>query len=291
MAAQGLFDRRGALSRWLREPMLHFLLIGAALFLYYDRAGPVDETRRIVVDQALIDELARRHEATWMRPPTAEELAGLVDAYVHEEVLYREGVALGLDRDDAVVKRRVRQMLDVMSEEAIASAPPSEADLTAYLEAHAADFRRPAVVTYRQILVASTDEDSDVAKGLEEARVALARGVDPAAIGRPSLLPSGETNAPLDQVTRTFGDPFAAAIAEVAVGEWAGPVASGFGAHLVRVDERTPALVPPLDQVRSAVAREWEADRRRRALATEYERMRAKYAIVNDVTASEAAER
>jgi len=118
--------------RILREPLLHFLLLGLALFTYYGRVAPDDDgKRRIVVTQAEVDLLATQFQGTWNRPPTPAELNGLVDSYVRDEILYREGVALGLDRDDAVIKRRVRQKLDVLFEESIAQNPATDADLQA----------------------------------------------------------------------------------------------------------------------------------------------------------------
>ena len=132
--------------------MLHFLLIGLALFIYYGRVAPDGGSERsIVVSQAQVDELGRRFQATWNRPPTAQELSGLVDNYVSDEILYREGKTLGLDRDDAVIKRRVRQKLEVMAEEAGERAAPTDAELTAYLNAHPEKFARAALVSFEQL--------------------------------------------------------------------------------------------------------------------------------------------
>ena len=139
-------------KRLVREPLLHFLLIGLALFLYYGSIAPDGgDERRIVVSQAQVDEPGRRFEATWNRPPTAQELSGLVDSYVSDEVLYREGKTLGLDRDDPVIKRRVRQKLEVMAEEAGDRRTPTDAELTAYLNAHPERFAQAARVSFEQL--------------------------------------------------------------------------------------------------------------------------------------------
>lgn len=266
--------------RILREPLFHFLLIGLALFLWYGRVAPGSDPKQIVVGQAQVDTIARQFEATWRRPPTPEELRGLIDAYIRDEIMYREGEALGLDRDDPVIKRRIRQKLEVLSEETSARTLPAQADLAAYLEAHPDAFRQPAVVTFEQILVAPAGSDANVDAGLASARRALQLGTAPEKLGVATLLPRSEQDAPLDLVARTFGEKFVAQLETLPVGEWAGPVTSGFGVHLVRVDARTPGGVPPLEQVRAQVLREWENDRRKRALEEDYRRMRERYDVV-----------
>jgi hypothetical protein len=266
--------------RILREPLFHFLLIGLALFLWYGRVAPGSDPKQIVVGQAQVDTIARQFEATWRRPPTPEELRGLIDAYIRDEIMYREGEALGLDRDDPVIKRRIRQKLEVLSEETSARTLPAQADLAAYLEAHPDTFRQPAVVTFEQILVAPAGSDAKVDAGLASARRALELGTAPEKLGVATLLPRSEQDAPLDLVARTFGEKFVAQLETLPVGEWAGPVTSGFGVHLVRVDARTPGGVPPLEQVRAQVLREWENDRRKRALEEDYRRMRERYDVV-----------
>jgi len=263
--------------RVLREPLLHFLLLGLALFAYYGRVAPDDDgKRRIVVTQAEVDLLATQFQGTWNRPPSPVELNGLVDSYVRDEILYREGVALGLERDDAVIKRRVRQKLDVLFEESVAQSPATEADLQAYLDANPAAFRKPAVVSFDQIYFGS---DAVTPQRLEQARAALARGADPGTLGQATLLPSHQDAMPLDLIARDFGEKFAAQLAKTAVGEWSGPVTSGFGTHLVRVSAIEPAQLPTLTDVRDVVAREWENERRKQAHADALARLREQYQV------------
>jgi hypothetical protein len=257
--------------RILREPLLHFLLLGLAVFAYYGRVAPDDDgKRRIVVSQAEVDLLATQFQGTWNRPPSPVELNGLVDSYVRDEILYREGVALGLDRDDAVVKRRVRQKLDVLFEESIAQNPATDADLQSYLDANPAAFRQPAIVSFDQIYFGS---DADAQLRLEQARAALARGADPGTLGQATLLPSRQDAMPLDLVARDFGEEFAGQLANAPVSEWTGPVASGFGAPRHRGRDCL------LADVREVVAREWENERRKRAHATALEKLREQYQV------------
>jgi PPIC-type PPIASE domain len=263
--------------RILREPLLHFLLLGLAVFAYYGRVAPDDDgKRRIVVTQGEVDLLTTQFQGTWSRPPGPVELHGLVDSYVRDEILYRQGVALGLDRDDAVIKRRVRQKLDVLFEESVAQNPATDADLQAYLDANPAAFRKPAIVSFDQIYFGS---GADTQHRLEQARASLARGADPATLGQATLLPSHEDAMPLDLVARDFGTEFAGQLAQVPVNEWSGPVLSGFGAHLVRVNSLQAARVPALADARDLVAREWENERRKEAHAVALAKLRQQYEV------------
>lgn len=265
------------LPRWWREPILHFLLIGGLLFFVYGRLNPADPAaERIVVSQALVADLSSQYQARWMRPASEQELAGLVESYVRDEILYREGLALGLDRDDPVIKRRVRQKLEVVAEEQLARDAPSDADLAAYLAKNAGRFSRPGAVSFEQIFFAAATPAAQV----ETARAAALRGADPARLGQPTMLPGSAQNAPLDLAARDFGREFATELERLPLDEWAGPVQSAFGQHLVRVTARTPALTPPLAEVRAAVAREWENERRMASLAENYKALRSRYEVV-----------
>jgi len=261
----------------LKEPILHFLLIGVAIFVVYGLVAPHGkDTTRIVVSQAMVENMIREHQARWQRPPTEQELSGLVEAYVRDEIMYREGTALGLDRDDPVIKRRVRQKLEVIAEEQQGRDAPTDADLSTYLAAHADRFTRPGTISFEQILLPATAKPAEV----EATRVSAVRGVDPARLSQPSMLPPRAEGVPQDLVARDFGSSFATDIAKLPLNEWAGPVRSGFGLHLVRVTTSTPAVVPPLADVRAAVSREWENERRVGALAESYKKMRNQYEIV-----------
>jgi len=269
------------IRRLLQEPILHFLLIGIALFVVYGTvAAPNRTDARIVVSERMVDEMAREHEARWARKPSEQELAGLVDAYVRDEILYREGLKLGLDRDDAQIKRRVRQKFEVISEEQSARGAPSDAELNAYMTANVDRFLVPATVSFEQILVDSSESPADVERAAAVARAALVRGADPEKLGRPSMLPSRVASAAQDRVARDFGERFAQRVQSATLGEWSGPIASSFGMHLVHVAARSPAALPKLDSIRPIVAREWENDRRTSARTDSYQQLRGNYTVV-----------
>ena len=274
----------------LREPLLHFLLIGLLLFLVYGKvAPPSDEGSRVTVNRMLIAGLASQFQATWSRPPTREELTGLIEGHVRDEILYREGLALGLDKDDPVIKRRVRQKLEVLVEEEGKSGAPTDAELAAYLSKHADEFRMPPLLTFDQVLFDPADYGNKLDAALATSMAALKRGAAPDSQGQGSLLPVHLEKQPLDMVAREFGEDFGKAMESVPVGEWSGPVRSGFGVHLVRVSAREPGYLPSLDQVRKAVTREWENSRRKAALEANYVRLRKDYDVVIEGEKMEAA--
>ncbi len=264
-----------------REPLVHFLAIGLGLFLLYALVAPASrDDDRIVISAAKVADLARQYQATWNRAPTPAELQGLIDTEVRSKILYREGVALGLDRDDPVIERRVRQKYELMSEEENAGDPPSEAELTAYFAANPEKFRQPAVVSFDQILFEVKGSEAEIEARLDAARKAALAGADPASLGDPTMLPHREQSLALDLVARDFGEKFAAAIAQAPVGQWGPPIRSDFGIHLVRVSERRQAEPPQLSEVRAEVVREWENDRRFKASEASYARARARYNVV-----------
>ena len=273
------------LKSLLREPLLHFLLIGAALFLYFhwSGGGAGSTGSRIVITSGQIDHLTAGFAKTWQRPPTDVELKGLLDEWVREEIATREAMAAGLDRDDTIIRRRLRQKLEFVVEDAAAQTPPSEQELQAWLTAHADDFRIEPQVAFRQVYVSRQKRG---AAAEADARAILARlsaaGADAPidGVGDTIMLPQEVELVPRREIARAFGPGFAENIEALTPGKWAGPLESGFGLHLVLVRERVEGALPELGKVRPAVEREFMADRRKRQLAATYERLLDKYTVV-----------
>ena len=269
--------RHSKVKALLREPLLHFLLIGLALFLLYDHVSPGDsDSHRIVVGQSQVDDMVRQYQSTWTRSPSQSEIRRLIDAYVHDEIVYREGLSMGLDKNDAVIKRRIRQKYELIAEEEERS-QPTEADLAAYLKAHPADFMRPAIVTFDQLYF---DPATTSPSAVGTVKAALQKGASPATLGQPSMLPRHVANGDIDLVAREFGENFGKRVAVAPVGTWVGPLASGIGVHLVRVSNRTAQTLPPLNQIRDAVEREWENERRYRSRLDDYQKARSGYSVI-----------
>jgi PPIC-type PPIASE domain len=269
-----------SIRKLLGEPILHFLLIGIALFGAYRWVSPGDSgERRIVITQGVVNDLVTQHVAARGREPSTTELNHLIESYVRDEILYWEGVRLGLDRDDIVVKRRVRQKIEMIAEEDASTRAPTDADLSAYLTANQARFVQPAILTFEQVFLGQPTSGYGVVHAVAVTREALRSGNDPETLGKPTLLPYRMTLTPADLVARDFGAAFAAALETLPIGEWVGPIDSSFGAHYVRVSDRTPAAAAQLAAVREHVAREWENERRQRARNDAYTKMRGEYQI------------
>jgi hypothetical protein len=270
--------------RLLREPLLHFLLLGAGLFVLFRlTGGPGTETaRRIDISTAEVQRLALAFSRLWMRPPTADELRGLIEQEIREEVFYREAMAMGLDRDDSIVRRRLQQKLEFLSEDVAVQQKPTEAELQAYLLAHPDRFGRETRLTFRQVYLHRDGGGAEAARRSEallarlRAEGASARLADR---GDRISLPAAFERTSASDVARDFGPPFAAALLRIPTGHWEGPVESGYGLHLVLVEEHIAGSQPPLSEVREAVLREWQAERKRRVNADLYKAMRGKYVV------------
>src|SRR6187401_2083926 len=173
------------IRKCLGEPMLHFLLNGIALFGAYRWVSPGDSGgRRIVVTQGVVDDLVTQHVAARGRDPSTTELNSLIEAYVRDEILYREGVRLGLERDDIVVKRRVRQKIEMIAEEDASTRAPTDEDLSAYLTANRARFVQPAILTFEQVFLGPPTSGWGVVHAVAVAREALRKGGDPEDLGK-----------------------------------------------------------------------------------------------------------
>ena len=276
----------------IREPLVHFLLIGAALFLLFEWGGGGDRERRIVITRGQIEHLAQSFEAVWLRPPTDEELQGLVDDYVREEVAIREAIAMGLDRDDTVIRRRLQQKLEFMVEDSLESHPPTDEDLSLWLEKHAESFRSEPRVSFRQVYVSRDRRGGNAEAFAREILDDLTRaGGDVSlasieALGDPLMLPREVPLAARSDVGRMFGEVFATKILAIEPGRWSGPLESGYGLHLVRVEERVEGLVPALSDVRDVVERDFLAARRKAELDARYERLLSQYEVVVEPKAS-----
>jgi hypothetical protein len=269
----------------LREPLVHFLLLGTILFGVFALVGDRGRARagHIVVTPGHIEHLTIGFTRTWQRPPTAQELAGLIDDYIREEVLYREAVAMGLDRDDTIVRRRLRQKLEFLTEETVETAAPSEAELQTFLQQHPDTFRVEPRLAFQHVYLSRARRgdamDTEARQLLAQLRTSDA-ATDTAAPGDPFLLPSEFALSSRSEIARLFGDVFATQLQDLEPGRWAGPIESGYGLHLVYVRERVDGRVPALAEVRQAVQRAWLVARRQAVNEQFYQRLRARYTVV-----------
>jgi hypothetical protein len=276
---------RWALRSVVREPLVLFLAAGAGLFLLWSAKGDSGATTdsRIVVGEETIRNLAQNWTRTRLRPPTTEELHGLVEDHVREEVFYREALSLGLDRDDTIIRRRLRQKLEFVSDDLGAHAPPSEEQLRAFLAENPDPFRRDPRFTWTHVFLSPK---RDAAGRTDTVRHLLAelngpRGArDAGEAGDPFLLPFDFDGSSSAEVAALFGDAFASAMGRLGPGRWHGPIQSAYGEHLVLVRQIVPGHVPPLDEIRDAVRREWETKNRRDVNEAFYQKLRSRYRVL-----------
>ncbi len=255
------------MKRILKEPLLHFLLLGAAIFVAYGLVSKRSsaEPGKIVISQGQIAAVSVGFTRTWQRPPSSEELEGLIRDRVREEVYCREAMALGLDRDDTIIRRRLRQKLEFVSEDIATQTEPTDADLNPYLQAHPESFRVEPRFTFSQVYLNPERHGDNLARDTAQllAQLKQAGGkADVFALGDSFLLEHTFQFTPTSEVGKQFGETFAAALGRLSPGQWQGPVESGYGVHLVFVNERTEGRLPELADVRDAVRREWDNARR-----------------------------
>jgi hypothetical protein len=275
------------MRRWLREPLLHFFVLGVALFALYSwlHRGVLATPNEIFVSRGQVSSLQAQFERVWQRPATAVEIQHLVDNWVREEIFYREGLAMGLDRDDPVVRRRVGQKIQFIIE-SVAPAAPTTAELLAWLEAHAADYAIEPVYSLRQVYFDPQRHGASLERDIARARRDLASGANNP--GDNTLLPLEMQEAPRSEVERAFGAEFASALKDLPVASWQGPVQSGFGLHLVLLSGKKVGQVPPLEQVRAEVERDLLKVRAEQANEAVYEKLRANYRVLVESAAAPA---
>ena len=255
------------MKRLIREPFLHFLLLGALIFIGHRFLSMRidDGPQRIVITQGQITSMVIGFSRTWQRPPTREELEGLIRDRVRAEVYCREAVAMGLDQDDPVIRRRLQQKLEFVTNDVAALAEPTDAQLAEYLKTHADRFRVDRRVTFSQVYLDPNKRGEHLARGANELLNQLrqhGRDVDLSSLGDAFLLAHRFEATPDMEIAKQFGEKFMAKLSEVPVGQWFGPVESGYGMHLVFVEERTEGRLPELAEVRDTVSRDWTNERR-----------------------------
>lgn len=282
------------MKRFVREPLVHFVLLGAVLFGLYSalnrgEAGAPDE---IVVTPGRIETLAATYSNVWQRPPTREQLQGLINDYVQEEILTREAIQLGLDREDTVIRGRLRQKMEFLAEDLASAAEPTEQELSDYLANHPEPFREKARFTFRQVYL-NPEKHGDLLKADTAALLAELKQADPAGdpakLGDPLMLPQEFNQETRSAVAAQFGQSFAESLDTLAPGQWRGPVASDHGVHLVFLDHRKDARMPALDEVRSRVKRQFNDKRREEANRQFIENLLKNYQVIIEWPEEESA--
>ena len=276
------------IGRLLREPLAQFLLLGLVLFATYHglrRGGdPAGQSGRIELTPDDLRQIGLAWVAQGRPAPSPEEMRSLVDARVREEILYREALALGLDKDDAIVRRRMAQKMEFLFEDVAALRKPTQGELHAWFEKHATRFVRPARATFRHLYFSPDRRGQrareDAARALEKIASKPMDSPDAAALGDSFMFQDYYGDRAPDEVAKTFGTGFAEALFGLAPGAWAGPIESGYGWHLVWVDSITPARVPAFEEVEPEVETGWIEEQRAEIREEAFAAMQARYQVV-----------
>lgn len=276
------------MHRFLREPLVHFLLIGAALFGAWHflqparNDGPASKQIRFSLEE--ISQLALVFQSQWNREPTAAELEHLLENRVQEEVLYREGLALGLDKDDTIIKRRLAQKMQFLSEDVASAREPTTDELSAWYGKNSAQFAQPARYSFRHLYFSP---DRRGAKARDDAARALAKLTGQPedsklaeSLADPFMFQDYYRDRATEFLGKEFGPQFAVAVTKLPTGSWQGPVESGLGWHLVFVDTVIPGRVPDFEEVATDVKTAWLADQKEKSWTKTYGDMRAKYTVL-----------
>jgi parvulin-like peptidyl-prolyl isomerase len=267
------------IKRLLTDPLTIFIGLGALLFAVFELTAAAPQEREddlvVAITAQEVDQIEAAYRGMWRRDPSPEERERLIAAYVREEIMVREAEALGLDRGDRIIRQRLQQKMEFLLSAAANATPPTDADLTAYLEDNAERYIRPAEVAFTQVYLGRSPSGETVAEALARLRA----GADPASLGERLLVADRMGLTPVQAVDAQFGAGFAAQLAALDAGLWDGPVPSGYGQHLVLVAEQVPARLPPLAEIRDRVEADWRRDRTASLAEEQYQRLAARYRI------------
>lgn len=266
----------------LKEPLLHFLLIGAGLFALYAGLNPNANLpdQQLVIKQGQINHLVQRFERVWMREPTEQELQQLIEDFVIEEIYYREAQALGIDQDDPVIRRRLRQKMEVYSDTLATTLAPTDEQLTQYLNKHPEKFKTDNRYSFEQIYV-NTDRPTQELQQFINAIAINLQQSKPAA-GDSTLLADRYLMIRSSELERTFGQGFAQRLDTLPLQQWHGPIESGLGVHFIKLTTRQAGELPSLPAARASVEHEWRFDQAQQIEKEMRDKLLAKYDVVID---------
>jgi peptidyl-prolyl cis-trans isomerase C len=275
------------MKQLLREPLVHFLLLGALLFAghaYFDRGqGTGDMSRQIRLSGDDLAQLAMLFQSQWKRDPTPDEFARMVETKVQEEVLYREGLAMGLDKGDTIVKRRMAQKMQFVAEDVAAARTPTSAELQDWFGKNTDKFQDPPRISFRHLYFAPDKRGARAQGDAADALAKLAGESEDsklaAALADPFMFHDYYRDRAPMYLGKEFGPRFALAVTKLPTGSWQGPIESGFGWHVVFVDTLVPGRIPPFEEIEGDVRTAWLAEQKRTAWERAYKHMRGKYTV------------
>jgi len=260
MADRGM---RGPFTSFLREPIFHFVLVGSLLFGLVQLNTPPDP-QAIRIDDRVISQIAARYQRQFGEAPPADRFRALIGRHIYEEALYRHGLALGLDRGDEIVRRRIVQKMEFLAGDEGDVGEPTPAQLRAWYQTHQDRYRQPEQISFRQIYF-SPDKNGEAA-ALTRARNALQKvkaGVAVDAI-QSDQFSEGEHFILVEpgQIERIFGSSaLTQQVSSLPLNQWSGPLRSGLGWHLVRLEAKIADKPPALESISGRLRQDWREDR------------------------------
>ena len=274
------------MQKILREPLIHFLLLGAVIFLAYFYLNPADGSyagNQIHISQNDMDRFVQIFQKQWNRKPTRQEMEGLVRAHLKEEILYREALALGLQKDDTIVRRRLAQKMEFLITDVIVPAEVDDVDLIEYYKNKPERYTRAARMSFRHIYF---NPDQRGNRLLDEAEATLATlqatkvGAEvPDNYGDRFMLQQEYNLQSTGQIARMFGGEFADELVDLTPGSWKGPIKSGYGLHLVYIQKREAASLYPFTEVRDRVKNDYLFELRQKRNEEMLEKLKMRYEI------------
>lgn len=273
------------LEKLIKEPLVHFLILGALLFALNSVVGdsnPTATNNSIVISDTEVEWMQSTWNKKWGRMPTDDELQGLIEAYIREEVLYREGLAMGLDKDDTIIRRRLATKMEFLAKDIGQIVEPTEEELQAYFRENIGRYIEPATISFSHIYF-NRDNRENASADAQAALEKLMQNNVPEAedwqLGDPFMLHYDYVLKSQTEVMQLFGSDFAEAVFKMQAGGWHGPVESGYGIHLVYLKDKVAARKPSLDEVRDRVNNDLVTQRRTDSFETFYKSLRDKYDI------------
>ena len=271
----------------LREPLVHFMFIGAVIYLLYGVfAEPVPEAddKTIVVTAGEIEWMQSSWQKRWNRPPTAEEFNGLIQQYIKETVLYREALTMGLNKHDIVIRRRLAQKLEYLAKDLVALIPPTDEELQMYFSEHRDRYQEPALYTFTQVFIDPDKRGDTTLAKAEAVKVTLmeeGEAIDDAgALGDDFMLQNYYPEKDQVEIQKLFGSGFTESLVKLSPGQWHGPVLSGYGVHLVYVSNVSEPPPPVFAEVRERVVQDWKMEKGEELNEQFYASLRDRYTIV-----------
>lgn len=264
------------LRKFIREPLVHFLGGALLIFAFFWATGtgrdPADYT--ISIDETDIDQLTTDWERNFRRAPTQQELDGLIDQEIAEEIYYREALRLGLDKNDPVIRRRLFTKMRFIDSEDAEIAAPTDAVLQQWMDEHPGKYALAPLYDFQQIYLGQIGaaQASDIVGKIQ-------RGTQPAIFAQSLSLPASLKRVSSADISRQFGDQFAGQLEALEPGVWSGPITSGFGVHAVKITAKNPGKVAALDEVRQQVVNDWHAARQAEQKEKALARYRGQYEI------------